>query len=685
MKKPFPEFLFLLLISAVVYLPHIGNLTYYKDDWYYVYDGMIGGAKVFHEMFRIDRPARGFFFEWYFLLFGVNPLPWHIGAFVWRGLSALGALWIFDILWRGNRKFNFIAALLFAIFPGYFWWISAIEYQPMIASLALQVFSIAFTLKAIQLVAPAAVPGGGDAASSKFKRIAYIIGAVFTGWAYIALVDYAIGMEAFRFIAVYLLVNRDGQLDFWKRLINTVKAWAWTLVIPLGIAVWRIFFFTNERKATDIGGQLGVFFANPLGAGMDWLLQIYKSLLNLSVLAWLDQFPPFVQAMRLRDVAFGVLLAAFVILLVIFAERRIKLSAGEKAGEGWQVQVQKEALTLGGLGMIFGVLPVVMANRSVDIGGFSHYGLPASLAAGVFMAAFLNLFALEKIRAAALYVLIGFAALAHFGIATNAVTEEKALQKFWWQVSWRAPSLRAGTLLVVHYPLPGMGDGGYGLMEAANVIYFPEPTGEIPVHYPLSGLTLNSENLPGILDGAQLIETGYRSHTFTLDYGNILVLSQPTLTSCVHVIDGTQPLISSSDPVNVPLTASASKIENVLTGTESALPPVSIFGEEPEHDWCYYFQKAELAAQTGGWDEVVLLGEQALDLDLSPEDRVEWLPFLKAYAITGNAERLEQTAKRVVGDKSLRVQACGMLRAIQEPLSEDVKQVVDREYCRNSE
>ncbi len=100
MKKRLPEILFLLIISAVVYLPHIGNLTYFKDDWYYVYDGMVAGAKVFHEMFRIDRPARGFFFELYFSLFGANPLPWHLGAFLWRGLSAVGALWIFNILWK---------------------------------------------------------------------------------------------------------------------------------------------------------------------------------------------------------------------------------------------------------------------------------------------------------------------------------------------------------------------------------------------------------------------------------------------------------------------------------------------------------------------------------------------------------------------------------------------------------
>ncbi|NOH00727.1 MAG: hypothetical protein HND47_01480 [Chloroflexi bacterium] len=91
-----------------------------------------------------------------------------------------------------------------------------------------------------------------------------------------------------------------------------------------------------------------------------------------------------------------------------------------------------------------------------------------------------------------------------------------------------------------------------------------------------------------------------------------------------------------------------------------------------------------MAAQTGRWDEVVLLGEQALDLGLSPEDRVEWMPFLKGYAITGNAERLEQTAKRVVGDKPLRVQACEMLRAIQQPLDADVREVIDASYCRGS-
>lgn len=687
LKKHLPGTL-LLLIAALVFLPHIGALTYYKDDWYYIYDGMVGGAKIFHEMFRIDRPARGYFFEWVYTLFGPNPLPWHLAAFLWRGLAALGAFQIFSLLWKDNRKFNFIAALLFAIYPGYFWWISAIEYQPMIASLAFQVFSILFTLKAIS-PAQGGVPGAGarseqsrrDGGGSKIRKAAYIIGAILTGWSYIALVDYAIGMEAFRFLAVYLLVKQNEQNAIWK----TLKAWAWTLVIPLGIVVWRIFFFTNERKATDIGGQLSVFFANPLAVSVDWFFQAYKSLLNLSVLAWINQFPAFVQSMRLRDVALGVLLSALVILIVVYAERRIKLSAESKAVDGDQTQTTKEALTLGGLGMVFGILPVVMANRYVDIAGFSHYGLPASLAAAVFMAAMIELISMPRARTIILYAIIGFAALSHFSIASNAATEIKALQNFWRQVSWRVPALRPGATLAIHYPLPGMGDGGLALIEAANVMYFPAPTNQVPVHYPLAGLTLNGENLPGILDGSQVNESGYRSHTYTIDYTNILVMSQPALTSCVHVMNAANPLISEYDPLDVSLAAPHSNIENVIVDSEPVSPPESIFGREPERGWCNYFQEADLAAQTLDFERVAALGDEAIALGFSPEDRVEWLPFLKGYAVTGDAESLKQLAKRIVGERTIRLQACEALQNIEQPLTDEVRDAVEVNYCKGSE
>src|SRR5258708_31930978 len=97
-KKPFLEVVFLLVISALVYLPNIGKLSYFKDDWYYMYDGLIAGAKVFHLMFNIDRPSRGYFFVLYYSFFWPHPFPYHISAFIWRVLAIICAVWLFNIL-----------------------------------------------------------------------------------------------------------------------------------------------------------------------------------------------------------------------------------------------------------------------------------------------------------------------------------------------------------------------------------------------------------------------------------------------------------------------------------------------------------------------------------------------------------------------------------------------------------
>ncbi len=674
-RKPLLEIIFLLLISAIVYLPNIGNLTYFKDDWYYIYDGTIAGAGVFKFMFSIDRPARGLFFEIYYSLFGPQPLPYHISAYLWRALAAIGALWLFDILWPRERKFAFFTALLFAIYPGYYWWISAIEYQPMIVSLALQVFSIALTLKAVQ-------------ASGRAPTIAYAIGAILTGWIYVALVDYAIGMEAFRFLCVYLLVSRDQRFSTTgKKLPASLRVWAWNLFIPFGFIFWRIFIFNNERKATDIGLQLGALFNAPIPTAFSWFIQFFSSLMNLGVLAWVAQFPRFFFGLRLRDTLSALVVAGLVLLLVALVEKLIKqeqdvLVNVPPAATGI---LYEEALLLGLPGMLLGILPVIMANRYINLEGFSHYALPASLAAALSLTGFIYTLSSRRIQLTVLYMLIAFAALAHYSISISAMNEENAIEKFWWQASWRIPALRPGATLALNYPSPNIGDDGFGVMEAANMIYFPQPMAQIPVHYNVSAITLNAGNLQDVLLGKLYRQTEYRSHSIDFDYGNLLVLSQPSSTSCVHVINGQQPLISVLDPANVILAASSSNIENVILDSGPFIPQDFAFGTEPEHKWCYYYEKAELALQLGDWEEAASLGEEAIHLSFHPEDQSEWLPFLQAYAITGNQQRVKQTAPKINAEKSLRLQACDMLTAIEAFVTPEVKELISTLYCRNAE
>ncbi len=670
-KKPFLEVVFLLVISALVYLPNIGKLSYFKDDWYYMYDGLIAGAKVFHPMFNIDRPARGYFFELYYSFFGPHPFPYHISAFIWRVLAVIGAVWLFNILWPKERRFVFFAALLFAIYPGYYWWVGAIEYQPMIASLALQVFSIALTLKAMET-------------SDRGPKIIYATGAVLTGWIYIMLVDYAIGAEAFRFLCVYVLINRDNQFSpVSKKFFAALKAWSWNLAIPFGFVFWRTFFFNNERKATDVGLQLSAFFSSPVSTGTSWFLQSLSSLLNLSVLAWTAQFQRFFFGMRLRDIAFALCMAGFVVLMVILAERFLR-EDNDSVSES-KAMVNNEALLIGILGMIFGILPVILANRYINLEGYSHYALPSSMAAAVTLMGFVYTLASRQVRLVSLYAVIVFASLAHYGISASALDEENAIKKFWWQAGWRIPALRAGATLVINYPSGNIGDDGNGVMEAPNMIYFPQPNADIPVHYNISAITLNNANLKDVLVGKLFQQSEYRSHSVDYDYSNLLVFSQPSSTSCVHVINGQQPLISVFDPGNIVLAAPSSNIENVIVDSKSFTPPDFAFGKEPEHKWCFYYEKAELALQAGNWTEAASLGEQAIRLNFHPEDQSEWLPFLEAYAITGNAQRVKQTAPKINLEKSLRLQACNMLTNIKVSLTPEVRELISAQYCRNAE
>jgi hypothetical protein len=73
-----------IIVSALVYLPNVFNFTFYRDDWYYIYDGIVLGPRAFLAMFEHLRPLRGPLFAGLFALFGPNPLPYHLFLFVWR-------------------------------------------------------------------------------------------------------------------------------------------------------------------------------------------------------------------------------------------------------------------------------------------------------------------------------------------------------------------------------------------------------------------------------------------------------------------------------------------------------------------------------------------------------------------------------------------------------------------------
>ncbi|HUF00560.1 MAG TPA: hypothetical protein VMN99_14990, partial [Anaerolineales bacterium] len=90
------------------------------------------------------------------------------------------------------------------------------------------------------------------------------------------------------------------------------------------------------------------------------------------------------------------------------------------------------------------------------------------------------------------------------------------------------------------------------------------------------------------------------------------------------------------------------------------------FLAEPEHTWCYYFAKAELAYQHRDWDQVVDLIDQAKSFGYEPEDPFEWLTYIEAQARTGNIEAAQKLSNEVLRpDNGLRRGLCELWKRVQ--------------------
>jgi hypothetical protein len=348
---------------------------------------------------------------------------------------------------------------------------------------------------------------------------------------------------------------------------------------------------------------------------------------------------------------------------------------------------QMEAILIGFSGVVIGVLPVIMANRYATLGNYSHYALPASLASVVLAGGVVYSLSSRRIRLGVMSALVLFSVLTHYIISMQLVREEKIISNFWQQVVWRAPGIQAGTTLMVNYPGVDYGQDVDTIAGPANFLYFPEQTNQIPATYQLSALEQGEYTSKDILaDPKKSFPFEYRTHGNLINYANLLVITQPSEDSCVHVIDSRWPRQNPADGYWIQLVEPLSKIERIQTSATPPKPAESIFGPEPAHGWCFYYQKAELALQNDEWKQVIALGEEVWKQGLHPQDAIEWMPFLQAYAYTGDISNLDNVSKQIKREPFFRKQACQTLHNMHTgtyPLQPQVLNEVNRLFCED--
>jgi hypothetical protein len=99
---------------------------------------------------------------------------------------------------------------------------------------------------------------------------------------------------------------------------------------------------------------------------------------------------------------------------------------------------------------------------------------------------------------------------------------------------------------------------------------------------------------------------------------------------------------------------------------QPAARPPRILGPEPKHEWCYYFEKADLAGQQGDWQQVARLGDEAFAAAYFPNDRSELLPFVQGYARSGNWQEAERLSAEVGANSALKPALCSLWAVLQK-------------------
>ena len=632
----------IIAAAALTYGILIPQLGYYRDDWYMLWAGQSqAGLTAIIRLFQTDRPLIGWTYALIFKFIGTDLLLWQVFGLLLKILSGLSALWLLRLVWPEKRLETTCAALLVVLYPGFY-------QQPVAATFCIDLLglnaifiSIALTVFALKT-------------SHRLLKIASILAAVLLGVLNLGLYEATIGLEVLRWALVWLVLrqarpseNPPAKTGLFTSARPFLIALVPYLLMLAAFLYWRLVIFTSVRRATNVSVLLSDYASNPLLSFVQIFVGYIKDLFETIVLAWFVPFYQFTAEGRFNNFLLALAVALGVLALVggyAFWQRR-SFPAAEPGGADL-----RGFIWIGLIGVAIPSAVIVLLGRNVLFSNqWDRYTTQSMLGVAILVSGSIFYF----LRGPARWpVILGLVFLA----VMTQVHSAAEYSRFWdyergliWQLSWRAPGFQPGTTLIVSLP------EGYHLAEEyeiwgpVNMAYYPgqpmQVTGQVPTDRTVLDLkdkTLDKRTL--------------RNINVRRDYGKPLIISMPSVNSCFHVLDGQHPALPFFEGSQIKDIASYSNLQLVDIAAQPVKPSAFIFGAEPEHGWCYYYQSIELALQSGKYAAASALADQALQKGLKASDETELLALVEAYASTNQTDKLTTAAGLI--DKDLRKSIC---------------------------
>lgn len=644
-NETFVAALLIFLTTVITHGILIPNLGYYYDDWYLLWSGQARGADSIITLFSTDRPFMGVVYSLVYRFLGDKIVNWHLYALLWRFIGGIAFFWILRLIWPKQRYITTLMSVLFVIYPGFLSQPDANTKQNHLFGFGTALLSIAFMLQALK-------------ENSKVGKILCSVISVILTVNYLFIYEYMIGLEGMRLALLGFTLFQKGFREA-RALLKEIfrKWWPYPLVMT-GFLYWRLFIFDSSRNATNADQLVFNYRTDLVNMSLRLIFESFKDFLDTTVFAWFVQ-PFFLFANAgYTNLLLSFLISGIVLGLVWLYSYQFKKQWGGAFDEMDTPALTRNFIRIGAFTTLCAIVPVILSAREFDpTDTYKSYGLHP-MGGVIMLVAGLILMLQPKFRKLGLFALIGISVSTQLLNIMNWERYWDYQRETWWQLTWRAPDIRNNTMVMTYFSVGYALQQDYEIWGPVNLIYRPGPA-KSPL---IPAEVLNEDTAFNILRGDVL---GKRMRDFSLrrDFTKLLLISLPSRNSCIHVIDGVLPVYSEYESLLVRRVGAYSIIKRIIPEGESPVPPVTIFGIEPAHDWCFYYQKASLARQMGDWDEIGQLYDETIARKLGASDKSELFPFLEGLVNLGRydeARALFET--EIKGRNNLSYEFCEVLR-----------------------
>jgi hypothetical protein len=623
----------LLLACILSYALLISRLGFYWDDWPINWIAARLGLAGLARYFSTNRPYWGMLYQVTTSILGSVPWHWQVFAIFWRWMAGV-ALWaLLRQAWPRQSHAALWAALLFVVYPGFEQQFISLVYSHFFIVLTAFLSSLLCTLLALRM------------RGRPRWRWTLTVLALLLSFVNLITMEYFFLLELVRPALIWIVLSETVP-DRRQRLKQAFKVWLPYLLLFVALVIWRAFFFRfqTQNYQPKILEQLK---AQPFQTLAALLGRIAGDLWLTTFAAWgkVFQLPdPAVLGGRTTQVyALVAAASAAVLALYLSAARPGLEDAPAPSRRGAQRAWAWPCLLTGLLALLLAGWPFWLTQIPVGLSfPNDRFTLSFMLGSTLFITGLLGLLPLPNwSKVITLGVLLGLAIGMQFQVA-NAYRRDWATQKaLFWQLSWRIPELKPGTTLLFN-DLPVRYFSDNSLTAPLNWIFNSSPEQFArPMAYMLYFPSLRlGTGLPSLQPG-QPITQDYLAAEFTGSTSQMVALNYVP-PACVRVLDPDLDPLNSMLPTRMREAAAVSTTLPVQDAPpdQAAHPDEQIFGAEPAHSgWCYFFEKADLARQSGDWAQVASLGDQAFAQTDYPNDPSERLVFIEGYAHTGNWAR----------------------------------------------